>query len=325
MIAYCKTDAQAAFTGLADILEKAAATEISDWQPDQHKDNAVLLAEIERIVEASPNANRIRTAFEKAWDVAARAGDAETERELHTRHIDLIADFNAVVSPDSQDDARETYQRHLRSHAAWIRAVSASIDDSGNRPDMKAADGDEIARKVAVAVGDKLKDIATDTHGARVAPEAADTTKVRTDKGGKHVTHTKRISEWGKTAKAVAADFDKSRFIPERGARQMGGCTETQIKQWDLKYPDAEHPHPRWGYYADLRLRTDLKSEYGEVLQNWARYWADYKIAFKEWRKAHPASRRESFRFTPMKKANGYNPEWIGRDENGTIYNAPTK
>lgn len=172
MIAYNKTDAQAVFTMLADILKKVAATNFGDNQPIG---NADLPNEIKRIVDADPTANTIRTAFEKAWDIAARAGDAETERELHTRHTDLIADFNAIDSADDQEGAGETYQRHLRSHAAWILAVSASIDDSGNRPDMKAADGDEIARKVADAVRNELKDIQDDVsdtlgeaHRARV-------------------------------------------------------------------------------------------------------------------------------------------------------------
>ena len=130
MIAYCKADAQAAFTGLADILEKTAATEIGGNQPIS---NADLLDEIVRIVDADPTTNPIRTAFEKAWDIAARAGDAETERELHTRHIDLIADFNAIASADDQTEADTTRQRHLRSHAAWVRAVSESIADSEKR------------------------------------------------------------------------------------------------------------------------------------------------------------------------------------------------
>ena len=52
---------------------------------------------------------------------------------MHTRHIDLIAAHNTIVASDDQDGAGETYQRHLRSHAAWVRAVSASIDDSGKR------------------------------------------------------------------------------------------------------------------------------------------------------------------------------------------------
>ena len=130
MIAYNKTDAQAVFTMLADILKKVAATNFGDNQPIG---NADLPNEIKRIVDADPTANTIRTAFEKAWDIAARAGDAETERELHTRHTDLIADFNTIDSADDQEGAGETYQRHLRSHAAWIRAVSASIDDSGKR------------------------------------------------------------------------------------------------------------------------------------------------------------------------------------------------
>lgn len=129
MIAYNKADAQAAFTMLADILKKVAATNIGDNQPIS---NANLLDEIEHIIETDPTANPIRTAFEKAWDIAALAGDAEIERELHTRQIDLIADHNAVVA-DDQEGAGETYQRHLRSHAAWVRAVSASIDDSGKR------------------------------------------------------------------------------------------------------------------------------------------------------------------------------------------------
>ena len=128
MIVYCKTDAQAAFTELADILEKTAAIKIGNCQQTSDAD---LL--IDAIVETCPIANPIHKAFEKAWDIAARAGDTETEHELHTRHIDLIADFNAISGAGDQEDADAIYGRHLRSHAAWVRAVSASIDDSGKR------------------------------------------------------------------------------------------------------------------------------------------------------------------------------------------------
>ena len=261
--------------------------------------------------------------------------DERDERSRARRAADLIGAFRDFMQwscvpllerrHTGEDTAKvaAALEAVLRSIDAEAMALAATPDefrqrltalldlDAAAQPTTaQAADGDEIARKVADAVCGQFKDIAA---------------KPRKDKGGKHTTHTKRISECGRTARVVADDFNKSRFVPERGAPPMGGCTEEKIKQWDAKYPDAEHAHPRWGYYADLRLLADLKNEYGEVLQNWARYWADYKIAFKEWRKAHPASRRESFRFTPMKKANGYNPEWIGRDENGTIYNAPTK
>lgn len=144
----------------------------------------------------------------------------------------------------------------------------------------------------------------------------------RADKGKTHRKRPKHTSEWGKKAKDVADDFKKAAQFLEHGAPKVGDCSEAKIKQWDIKYPDADHKN-KWGYYADLRLRAHLKDEYNKVLRYWVCYWADYKRQFLQWRRTHQGSPRKSFRFKQLVKIEGFNPEWIGQDDKGEFYNTP--
>ena len=144
----------------------------------------------------------------------------------------------------------------------------------------------------------------------------------RSDKGKKHRKHPKRSSDYGKTAKIVAEEFSLAVQTLEKGAKRVGTVSEGTIKQWDIKFPDADRRN-KWGYYAQLRLSSKNKQEYQNVLLYWAMYWQDYKRHFLKWRKQHPASKRSSFRFTPLVRINNFHPEWIGRDDKDEFYNTP--
>ena len=292
MIAYCKADAQAAFTELADILEKTAATNFGDNQPIG---NADLLDEIRRIVEANPIADPIRTAFEKARDIAARAGDAETERELHTRHTDLIADFNTIDSADDQEGAGETYQRHLRSHAAWILAVSASIDDSGKRTDKQSADGDAIARKVADAVRNELKDIQDDVsdtlgeaHRARV------------------VEFEKRISINGQLlAKLgdIQCDTHGAKVAAERAANGVEelAAEMTAWREWVREL--AKHPNAK---PSEPKLCATVQGKICEIWQGFKNAPADCELPNGKFRKTKRT-------FAECLALHGHDEVWHGK------------
>lgn len=150
----------------------------------------------------------------------------------------------------------------------------------------------------------------------------------RTDKGGKHRQRKQITGAW-KSALEVADDFNQARFIPEDGAHPVGGCDEAKINQWDAKYPDAKHRHPRWGYHARLRADKDSASqkEYSRVLMQWLAYWKDYKIQFKAWRKTHPKNKRSDFRFNKMLMT-GIDPERLGsheRHDRGRMQAEPRK
>ena len=178
MIAYCKPDAQAAFAALSDVLDKAAATELAGDKPIAGDciEDALL-----GIVEADPDANAIRKAFEAACGIAARAGDTKTERELRTRYAGLLERYGTIATSDDPEDAAAAYRQMLRADAAWFRAFVSGIDDAGKRTDAQA-DADTIARDVSEAVTDLLKrdfgkikdnfrDVQADAKATRIAAE----------------------------------------------------------------------------------------------------------------------------------------------------------
>ena len=128
--------------------------------------------------------------------------------------------------------------------------------------------------------------------------------RTRRDKGKKHIKR-KNISNAWRSARDVADDFNKSAFVSKYGKRKLGACSEAKINRWDKDHPTYDKRN-KFGYYAELRINPDLKSDYYKVLQVWRRHWSDYK----KWDIRHPGSK-----YRPMKTVD-LNIDRIGIDDN---------
>ena len=133
----------------------------------------------------------------------------------------------------------------------------------------------------------------------------------RADAGGNHRKQKKISGAW-RSAADVADDFDKSAFKPRNGKRKLGTCDEKKINRWDHDYPDRAHCN-KFGYFAQLRIDPNLKSEYYEVLKTWASHW----LAHKQFNVRNPGKR---FRQTMR---TGIDTARIGVDEHGGLWIEP--
>ena len=237
----------------------------------------------------------------------------------------LVRDRNEIIDLlHSYLTARYEQALALKSSSlqVWRRAllICKDIGFSADKYDRLIAIADDATLQLEADLS-----VGTPEHDSTIEDKVDALTqkfqKSRSDKGKKHHS-TRQTSEWGMTQASVARDFNKSKFVPEKGAQPLGGCTVNKIKEWDREYPTAEHPN-KYGYHAELRLKAAYKTEYYEVLHRWATYWCDYHCAFNAWRKKHKFSKRSSFRFTPLKTTTAIDLGRIGVDDNGEIFISP--
>lgn len=233
-----------------------------------------------------------------------------------------------------RNDIIGLFHRYLTARYEQALALKSSSVQSWRRALLLCKDigfsGDKYDRLIAIADDATLQleadmSVGTPEHASDIEDKidalARKLPKPRSDRGKKHHS-TRQTSEWGMTQANVARDFNKSKFVPEKGAQPLGGCTVNKIKEWDREYPTAEHPN-RFGYHAELRLKAEYKTEYYEVLHRWATYWYDYHRAFNAWREKHKCSKRSSFRFSPIKTTTAIDLGRIGVDDNGKMFISP--
>lgn len=252
-----------------------------------------------------------------AADLHTIEGTSKLETILMTRYPARdVATFAGLAhqyqsTPNAVRNFRTMFARVMRKYETY-RVLAADmgicdsrrvgeclfIDESDTEPNLLDYTIATIMRKV---------------EAARKEQDKASRKKTRADAGKKHRKHKKIKGAW-RSAADVAGDFNKSAFMPKgKGKkRKLGTCDEKKINGWDARYPDFAHRN-KWGYYAELRIDSNLKEQYNEVLRNWAAHWADYKA----WNEQHPNAKYRPARRTDI------DPDRIGVDENGVTYVRP--
>ena len=203
-----------------------------------------------------------------------------------------------VTTCHDRDDFRDSF-----IYALWLDR-EATAEMNGETIDIT-----ELPKKpTSISTEDlmqMMQKVKEEAHCARVAAEAAaDNTKPRKDKGGKH-KHTK--DGWRLQAEMVG-DFSKCAF--KHGGKTYGAMTEDKAKDWETRYPDANKRERKSGYYSEMRRNPDLKQEYWFAAAQWNDYWRTFKKDFAAWLKDNPKGTVDLFKatWTPPGKTVAMNP-----------------
>lgn len=159
-----------------------------------------------------------------------------------------------------------------------------------------AATGAKVAAEGARVAAEKAAKKPTTVINAQPGASVTVVKPPRTDAGE---THGKTAQGWRKQ-REVAADFSIS--AKKIRGKLYGEVTVATVKDWEKRYPNETHKHPKCGYHAQMRrdskYKTDAPGGYWEAAANWNNYWEKHNAAFLAWLNQNPKGDHATFLMT---------------------------